>query len=53
MNLEKAIEWANYQGSLYLPYYVIEWNDGYCVVSANHIKRHPNTNWIYKTNYET
>jgi|APSaa5957512535_1039671.scaffolds.fasta_scaffold19919_8 hypothetical protein len=49
MELEKAIEWANYQGSLYLVYYVIKWNDEYCVVSHNHIKRHPNTKWVYKT----
>ncbi|MEK6829553.1 MAG: hypothetical protein AABY15_05535 [Nanoarchaeota archaeon] len=32
-----------------LVYYVAKWNDGYCVFTEPHIKKHPNIKWVYNT----
>lgn len=49
MELDDAKKWADYQSSMFLTYYVIKWNDEYCVINDNHLKRHPDTKWVYKS----
>lgn len=56
MNLKEAIKWAERDktslfgdGNSKLVYYVIPWNDDYCVVSNSHIERNPDIEWVYNT----
>ena len=48
MTLAEAISSINTRSSnINLQWFILKWNDGYCVVSASYIKRFPNTKFIF------
>lgn len=53
MTLDEAIKWANSRHrNFYLNYYVLKWNDGYCVVTTSFIERNKITEWEYSTEHK-
>jgi len=50
MTLEEAIKYATSRSTnINLQYFISEWNDGYIIHSTSHMKRHPDTPFVYCT----
>jgi len=48
MTLEEAIEIIDSKGiNPWMAWGVIKWNDGYCIVTSDHMKRHPDLEIVY------
>lgn len=50
MTLKEAIAEANNRSrNINLQWFVCKWNKGYCINSSNHMKRFPNTKYVFCT----
>ena len=50
MTKSEAIAWANSRPrNKNLQYHVVPFNDGYCVITDTHHKRHPHMKVVYTT----
>lgn len=50
MTLKEAITEVNTRSrNINLQYFISKWNDGYIIHSSFHMKRHPETEFVYST----